>query len=155
MEKKSNGLVIFLIVVVVLVSILYMRSRSSKNSNVMVNSETNSNASNKTTNETSATKETSDTMQKNLDTFTVKVTENGFEPSTVTIKAGTKVVWINNSGQDSNVSSAFHPTHLVYPPLNLGSFSDGDSVSLIFDKPGTYKYHNHLDPSQFGEIVVE
>ncbi len=85
----------------------------------------------------------------------VTVTTSGFVPQTLTIKAGTKVVWMNKSGGTVTVNSAVHPTHLVYPPLNLGEFGDGSSVQLGFDKPGTYKYHNHLNPSQTGTIVVE
>jgi len=68
---------------------------------------------------------------------------------------GTKVVWIKKSGAVATVNSADHPTHLVYPPINMGEFKDGTSVQLVFDKPGTYKYHNHLIPSQTGTVVVE
>ncbi len=86
---------------------------------------------------------------------TVTVTSSGFDPATVTISTGTKVTWINKSGERANVSSDKHPTHLLYPPLNLGSFNDGESVSLVFDKVGTFTYHNHLDPSMTGEVVVQ
>lgn len=86
---------------------------------------------------------------------TVTVTESGFEPATVTIKAGEKVTWMNKSGASVSINSAPHPTHEAYPPLNLGIVKDGASVSLTFDKAGTYKYHNHLDPSQTGEVVVK
>lgn len=86
---------------------------------------------------------------------TVIVSPAGFMPKAVTVKVGTRVVWTNKSGEMTNVSSAMHPTHLVYPPLNLGDFEDGKSVSLVFAKPGTYKYHNHLNPSRFGTVVVE
>ncbi len=85
----------------------------------------------------------------------VTITSSGFEPQTITVKAGGKVVWMNKSGNVANVSSAVHPTHLVYPALNLGNFDNGSSVSLIFDKPGTYKYHNHLNPGQTGVVIVE
>lgn len=85
----------------------------------------------------------------------VTVTAQGFEPKTVTIKAGTKVLWTNNSGATVTVTSALHPTHLLFPFLNLGEFSDGSTVEAVFDKPGTYKYHNHLDPSQTGTVIVE
>lgn len=85
----------------------------------------------------------------------VTVTKNGFNPQSVTVKPSTKVVWKNESGAMANVSSAVHPTHQVYPPLNLGNFANGVQVSLVFDKPGTYKYHNHLQPSLTGTVVVE
>lgn len=86
---------------------------------------------------------------------TVTLTQSGFEPATVTVKAGTKVVWANNSGGIATVNSVGHPSHLTYPPLNLGEFGNGSQVSLVFDKTGTYKYHNHLNPSQTGQVVVE
>ncbi len=98
------------------------------------------------------TQTTSPTMQNQ--TTTVTVTASGFNPQVVSIKAGDKVVWVNKSGQMANVSSDPHPIHTAYPPLNLGSFSDGSSVSLVFDKPGKYGYHNHLDASQTGTVVV-
>lgn len=88
-------------------------------------------------------------------TTTVTITSSGFEPQTVTIKVGEKVVWMNKSGGVANVNSAVHPTHQVFPPLNLGQVADGSSLELIFDKAGTYKYHNHLDASQTGTVVVE
>lgn len=80
---------------------------------------------------------------------------DGFSPQTLTVQAGQKVTWTNNSGSTATVNSAVHPTHLVYPPLNLGDLPDGGTVSLIFNSPGTYSYHNHLNPSQYGTIIVK
>ena len=85
----------------------------------------------------------------------INLTESGYNPQTLTIKAGTKVTWNNESGEAATVNSANHPTHQIYPPLNLGEFADGDSLSLVFNTPGTYKYHNHLDSSVFGSVIVE
>ena len=92
---------------------------------------------------------------KNLEETMVTITATGFEPKTVTVKAGTKVSWVNKSSGVANVSSAIHPTHLVYPPLNIGNIEDRASVSLVFDKAGSYTYHNHLNASQTGIVVVE
>lgn len=86
---------------------------------------------------------------------TITLTSDGFSPKTLTIKTGTKVTWTNQSGSDATVNSSPHPVHTDYPPLNLGSFPSGGTLSLTFDKLGTYKYHNHLNPSQFGTIVVQ
>ena len=84
----------------------------------------------------------------------VNATSAGFEPKDLTIKMGTKVVWVNDGTSVANVSSALHPTHQVYPTLNLGNFESGESVELVFDKAGTYRYHNHLNPSQTGTVTV-
>ena|SRR3989338_8944018 len=107
---------------------------------------------------TAGVKDEEDVMEKEEDEnekATISVTDTGFEPQTVTIKAGTEVVWINNTSATTNVSSAKHPTHLEYPPLNLANFEPGESVSLVFTEPGTYKYHDHLNPTKFGTVVVE
>ncbi len=93
------------------------------------------------------------TFNKNVSVITL--TKSGFSPSTLTVKTGSRVVWVNNSGSSASVNSADHPTHKVYSPLNLGLFNSGSSVQLVFDKPGTYKYHNHLNPTQIGTIVVQ
>ncbi len=85
----------------------------------------------------------------------VTVTESGFSPETLTVKTGTEVTWVNNGGAAVQIASSPHPTHTDYPPLNLGVVQDGESVSLVFDQAGTYKYHNHLNPSQKGTLVVE
>ncbi|MDO8460838.1 MAG: cupredoxin domain-containing protein [bacterium] len=86
---------------------------------------------------------------------TIAITGSGFSPSTLTVKTGIKVTWVNKSGAIANISSDPHPVHTAYPPLNLGNFNDGESVSLTFDKTGTYTYHNHLNPNQTGTVVVE
>lgn len=85
----------------------------------------------------------------------VILSQSGFSPKEITIKKGTKVVWTNNSGKAAAINSAPHPVHTSYPPLNLGSFNDGQSLELSFPDPGTYKYHNHLNASQTGTITVE
>ena len=86
---------------------------------------------------------------------TVTLTADGFSPQTLTVKAGTTVTWTNKSGEMGNVSSDPHPVHTNYTPLNLGRFAAGTSLTLTFDKPGTYGYHNHLNSVQTGTIIVQ
>lgn len=85
----------------------------------------------------------------------INVTKNGFQPKELVIKTGTRVIWINKSGEPATVNSNNHPSHLLFPFLNLGEFSNESSVQVIFDKSGVYAYHNHLKPSQTGIITVE
>lgn len=85
----------------------------------------------------------------------ITLTSSGFDPETTTVKAGSRVIWLNKSGVAASLNSADYPTNKLYPPLNLGEFADGSSVQLIFDKPGEYKYHNHLKQGQNGTVIVE
>lgn len=85
----------------------------------------------------------------------VTVTKDGFEPQTLKVKAGTLVIWENKSGQTVTVNSDPHPIHTNWPFLNLGNFDDGMTVSVRFDNIGIYTYHNHLEPTQRGTVIVE
>src|SRR5579884_1535566 len=83
------------------------------------------------------------------------VTENadGFSPATITIKAGDTVTWTNTDTNPHTVNSNPHPTHTDYPPLNgVGQIAPGQSKSFTFSQPGTYHYHDHLDPVHQGTV---
>lgn len=86
---------------------------------------------------------------------TVLLTAKGYEPAEIKIKAGSQVIWTNKSGNTATVNSDNHPAHLLWPFLNLGAFKDGETVTVIFDKAGTYTYHNHFNSTQKGTVVVE
>lgn len=99
-------------------------------------------------------------LAKNIVTYS----DAGFSPSELTIKVGDTVTWVNNSSDKMWVASAKHPTHTVYPTTGgcIGSTFDackgdppGSSWSFKFDVAGTWGYHDHLDASHFGKIVVQ
>ncbi len=124
---------------------------------VLVQSKSKTEAPTKTTTtpsamEKSPSKET-EVMSQTEDTVTLS--DTGFAPATITVKKGDKVVWLNKSGDSATVDSDNHPTHLLYPPLNMGTFKDGDKHELVFDKTGTFGYHDHFHPSRKGTVVVE
>ncbi len=94
---------------------------------------------------------------------TVTYTDAGFTPSSLEIKSGDTVKFENQSNNNVWVSSAKHPTHANYPTTGgcIGSTFDsckalqkGEIWSFKFDIAGNWKYHNHVDATKFGEIVV-
>jgi plastocyanin len=89
-----------------------------------------------------------------------------FSPSSVTVKKGEIVRWVNNSSQATWPASAIHPTHSVYPEKTssdcLGSAFDackglkqGESWDFKFNTPGEWRYHDHLHASQTGVVIVQ
>ena len=94
-------------------------------------------------------------QQAPVEDVNVALTSSGFVPQTVTVKTGGRVIWTNKSGADGTVNSDVYPTNLLWPFLNLGEFSNGSSVSVTFDKPGKYTYHNHLTPAQTGTVIAQ
>lgn len=85
----------------------------------------------------------------------VTYTDTGFAPVTVTVKAGTTVTFVNESTGSMWVASAVHPTHQLLPGFDQKAsvVSDG-TYEYAFTKVGTWKYHNHMNPSQEATVVV-
>ena len=71
-----------------------------------------------------------------------------FTPPTLTVKAGTKVTWINNDDVPHlivNVQSKFKPSPVL----------DTDQrFSATLTKPGTYNYFCSLHPKMQGVVIV-
>lgn len=84
----------------------------------------------------------------------VTYTDSGFSPSTLTVEAGDTVVFRNETATPFWPASAVHPTHLLYPEFDAKAAISGN-YSFTFNRVGTWKYHNHLNTSQTGTIVVE
>jgi plastocyanin len=77
-----------------------------------------------------------------------------FDPATVTVKKGDTVKFVNQGASQAKIESDPHPTHLDNPDLNLGLLDIGKSLSVIMNKVGTWKYHNDLNTTERGEIIV-
>lgn len=71
-----------------------------------------------------------------------------FEPATLTVKAGTKVTWINRDDDP-------HTATAVDKKFNSKTLDTGEQFSMEFDQPGTYKYYCALHPRMTGEVVVK
>jgi len=72
-----------------------------------------------------------------------------FTPQTLTVKAGTKVTWINKDDIPHGIAwsnNAFKKS---------GALDTDDSYSFTFTTPGTYQYFCYLHPNMVGSIVVE
>ncbi len=100
----------------------------------------------------------------------IEFTSSGYTPSTLTIKAGTKVTFKNTVDTDTWPASAVHPTHKAYPGSDIQkcgtaeeskifdacrNLKKGETFSFVFNEKGTWFYHNHLDTKYFGKIIVE
>jgi plastocyanin len=88
-------------------------------------------------------------------TATVEITGSSFSPQTIKIKKGESITWINKD-------TALH--HVKASPLPNGSIPVGfdsteslaeqDTYTATFDKPGTYKYYDELNPAALNGVVI-
>jgi outer membrane biosynthesis protein TonB len=78
----------------------------------------------------------------------VSISGFSFEPSSITVSAGTTVVWTNQDPTNHTITA------------NDGSFDSGPvssngSYSHTFDQAGSFSYHCNIHPSMQGTIVVQ
>jgi len=85
-------------------------------------------------------------VTKNVKATTVNGTF-AFSPAKLTIHIGTRVVWTNTSVAPHTVTGKGHWS------VNK-QLSQGASVSVVFTKPGTYKYYCAIHPYMLGTIIV-
>jgi plastocyanin len=74
-----------------------------------------------------------------------------FDPSSLTVKSGTVVTWVNQDGAPHTiVSDSGSPA-----AFSSDSLSTGASYKFTFTLPGTYTYHCSIHPSMKGTIIVQ
>jgi plastocyanin len=85
----------------------------------------------------------------------VHVTDEGFEPGRVEVAAGETLVFENADDEGHWPASDDHPTHEKYPAFDPKKPIDpGTSWSVTLDRPGEWKYHDHMNPTLTGEVIV-
>jgi plastocyanin len=82
------------------------------------------------------------------DDATIKIANFTFDPSTLTVKAGTTVTWINQDSEPHTVTSQGQG------PLRSAALPTGARYSYTFTTPGTYSYLCTIHPSMTGTVTV-
>jgi plastocyanin len=85
---------------------------------------------------------------------TITYTNDGFQPSTLTVKKGTTVTVINTSTRDVEFSSGPHPIHNEDPEINLDVLKPGQKGSFVAKTTGTHGFHDHIHDDITGTLIV-
>lgn len=88
------------------------------------------------------------------ETVTITYTDNGFSPSTVNVKSGSKLKVVNSSERSIDFASNPHPIHIDMLELNFGVLKPGESKTAPLTKKGEWRYHDHFNASMGGKISV-
>jgi plastocyanin len=80
----------------------------------------------------------------------VTIDNFAFVPSTLTVPAGTQVVWINHDEEPHTVTSADGGVTFKSPALDTD-----DKFTFVFAKSGTYKYFCSIHRHMVGTIIVK
>ena len=79
--------------------------------------------------------------------------------SQTTVTSGGKIKWVNNSSKKVSVASDPHPVHSANSEITNGQFvielAPGASAEVTVTKKGTWGFHDHLNPTTKGTVVVQ
>lgn len=85
-------------------------------------------------------------VANNNSQMNISISNFSFNPSSLNIKSGTTVTWMNNDNTAHTVTGN---------GFNSGQIQPGGSFQFTFNSPGTYTYHCSIHPSMTGKIIVK
>lgn len=159
-KEKGRGVIISVVILAAIVLIIL---------GVSLFSQKNTNSQNETSGENQSLQENIDTGITEPTEYIVEINNEGFVPKNLEIKQGDKVTWVNKLVTKSWPASNFHPTHTNYPGSSIvkcgtaeeknifdacRGLQKEESYSFVFNEIGSWEYHNHLQPSKSGRIIV-
>ena len=80
--------------------------------------------------------------------YTVNIKSQSFQPSTLSVPAGTTVTWHNQDNMQHTVTSD------AQGQFDSGAIATGKKFTYTFPAPGSYSYHCSIHPGMEGTIVV-
>ena len=90
---------------------------------------------------------------------TIEYKDGEFSPECLQISPGTTVTWVNQSDKDIQIGTDPHPAHSGNKEVSNGEYvltlDPGEEATVNVDKVGKSAYHNHLNSSAGGAIIVE
>jgi hypothetical protein len=94
-------------------------------------------------------------MAPDISVLEVVYDGNSYIPSSLNIKKGDYVIFKNKSEGKFWPASAPHPSHTDYPAFDPKKAIDaGGKWQFEFTQVGSWKFHDHLNPSAGGVINV-
>lgn len=86
----------------------------------------------------------------------VTISNKGFTPSTLIVAKGTVVIWrAQGNSKTVVVASNPYPKDNDLKSLKSGQLGSGASYRYQFNTSGTFKYHDDLNPTTNGFVVVK
>jgi plastocyanin len=82
----------------------------------------------------------------NVATYTVSIANMQFEPAELSVKRGSRIVWVNKD---------FFPHTATASAFDSGSIKSDASWTYVADEPGAYAYICTLHPMMKGRLVVQ
>ena len=139
-----NKTTIIIIVLIILgARIYYFASNNKYNTNT-----TEINNTQQTPAQNTPTPTVNNSKAVNSAPVTVNIKNFAFNPSVLSIKAGTNVVWVNDDSVPHTITSDSGD-------FDSGNIAPGGSFNHTFTKAGSVSYHCNIHKTMKGQIIVQ
>jgi plastocyanin len=87
----------------------------------------------------------------------ISIQDFRFSPAKITVKAGTKVIWVNEDSVPHTVTGngAGGGASANNGAFDSGTLRPGERFSHTFRKAGTFAYHCEIHPEMQGSVTVK
>lgn len=87
----------------------------------------------------------------------VTITKDSFVPQAIQVKKNTQITFTNTDSKPHWIASDPHPMHNSLTGFDSKkALGKNDSFSFLFEKSGTFTYHDHLNPFILqGTVIVK
>jgi plastocyanin len=88
--------------------------------------------------------------------FQIDITKDGFYPTSLRLRKGDYVQFVNKDTQKHWPASDPHPTHTALPAFDAKkSLATNEKFVFQFNTSGDWVFHDHMNPSSKGTITVQ
>lgn len=95
-------------------------------------------------------------LRQNKMAATIRITARGFDPRRIEITKGETVEFVNEDIKPHWPASDVHPTHTICPGFDaLHGLKQGETYRRGFSKSQTCPFHDHLNPSLSGVVIIK
>jgi plastocyanin len=88
----------------------------------------------------------------------ITASSGSFSPSCITVASGTEISWKNSGSQEVQIGVDPHPSHTGNRQLTNNEFvlqvRAGQTATSTTPTAGEYQYHDHLNPTAKGTVIV-
>jgi len=106
--------------------------------------------------QTETTVVTDASKQSFVSTQVIRLQNKQFVPNEVTINVGETVTWVNDGEDFFWPASDVHPTHELLSAFDAKKpLKPEKAYSYTFTKPGSWTFHDHLNPASIGVVHVK
>ncbi len=141
---KNAIWIVIAVIIIIIIGVVVAHNNAPAQESQITPAQVNGNVSSRGSNP-----QTTPAADDKQEEVVIHIQNYAYTPATLTVKAGTKIVWINEDAAPHTVTSD------TGKALDSGNIQSGGMFTAVMSDPGTYTYHCEVHPPMKGKIIVQ